>query len=689
MGYTEVFGGELIFPSQTSYLAITTSVDVPLQWPIEQQIAGIDVVADFMDITANAGGVNIILPDARQSATGQKVLFNNVGGVNSYFVQDNDLNTLQTIPIGTQWVFTLTDNTTQAGTWINFQMGSSISVSGAGALTGAGIKAIAATLNQMIESDVEAATPFTVVDADRAKCLIYTTGTGTCNLPSPAAVGDDWFFMLRNSGTGTLNIVPPSGVIDDAASINLDPNDSCFIFTDGTDFFTVGLSTGSVIAFDFVSIAIAGSGDFTLSGANLNRIAYRFTGLLTGDRKIVVPGTTQQYWVDNQTTGAFALTVGTSAQVGEPEITQGLSAIFYCDGVDVVDAVSAVILSVPVTIAQGGTSATTVGGAQTALQVPPTSRDMIAGAAMSGGGDLSADRTFNYAGGLDDQSDVTLTAPATGAVLFKSAGDWLNTPAITIDPTDSVDLQFNGAVAFRTGLTGIDVVGDGPNTASIQLLDNVFGLIGQIDLTAGQMLIENQVDSSDIRIQGRDAGSNVSGFFLLDPDVNVQIFHPAEGAVGTVVARTLASSAGGLEANNTLTGGGFERVLTTSDVSATFGTFISALTALSGNVDTLITQAHSLGGIPDILMLVLENTTGEHGYSIGDQVIMNPTEQEFDEGASVAQNYNLLAADATNIFSVMGSEVAFGVSIPDKSTPGQPATATVGSWSFLVKAIRF
>jgi hypothetical protein len=159
---------------------------------------------------------------------------------------------------------------------------------------------------------------------------------------------------------------------------------------------------------------------------------------------------------------------------------------------------------------------------------------------------------------------------------------------------------------------------------------------------------------------------------------------------GLDAARTTPPSAGGLVANNTDTGGGFERVLTTSDlISATFATFISPLTVLSGNVDTLITEAHSLGGIPDIIQLILECTTGEFGYVVGDQIIMNPGQSERDEGASVAQNWNLLSADATDIDFVIGSEVAFGVSIPDKLTPGAPATATVTRWSFLVKAIRF
>ena len=664
MPFVETFGGELIFPSQTSYLAITTSVDVTLQWPIEQQIAGIDVVADFMDITADAPGVNIILPDARQASTGQKVLFNNVGA-NNFFVQDNDLNTLQTIPIGTQWVFTLTDNTTQAGTWINFQMGSSISVSGAGALTGAGIKAIAATLNQMIESDVEASTPFTVVDADRAKCLIYTTGTGTANLPSPGAVGDDWFFMLRNSGTGTLNIVPPSGVIDGAASINLDPNDSCFIFTDGTDFFTVGLSTGSVIAFDFVSLDVAGAGDFTLSGANLNRIAYRLTGLLTAIRKVVVPGTTQQYWMDNQTTGAFQLSVGTAAQTPGPILTQGLAEILYCDGVDVINAVSAVSVSFPVTIAEGGTGATTVGGAQTSLQVPPVSRDMIAGVAMSGGGDLSADRTFDFAGSLNDLSDVQITGPVTGSVLFKSAGDWLDTDAIEIDVGGDVLVRNNTVLVATFGAAGF--------TYDIQ--EDVDHFLRVLNNQGGVALLISDAG-------GRGRISQLSNVGVVEDD---WITMARGGSLtflnaGLDAARTTTPGAGGFVANNTLTGAGFERVLTTGDLVAiaTFETAEQAITAF-----TTIDTAHSLGGIPDQVFAIYRCKIANNGYSVGDEVLVDSAGD--GSGAQILT----VGADVTNVFGKIAN-----VASSDQPQILALATDTIfapadGDWKWLVRAVRF
>jgi hypothetical protein len=93
----------------------------------------------------------------------------------------------------------------------------------------------------------------------------------------------------------------------------------------------------------------------------LNRIVYKFTGALTGNRIVVVPSTVQQYWIDNATTGAYTLTVKTSAGTGVA-ITQGSRGIYYCDGSDVVTA-DTTTLSFPISVAQGGTGATTAGAA--------------------------------------------------------------------------------------------------------------------------------------------------------------------------------------------------------------------------------------------------------------------------------------------------------------------------------------
>ncbi len=464
MGYTDVFGGELIFPSRISYLEITTAVDITLQWPTEQQITGGDVVADVMDITTSAPSLNIDMPDARNTGPGNKATVNNVGG-QTFTVRDVTGGTIQSVASGEQWVIVLTDNTTDMGAWTTFQLGAQVAVASASALAGDGIKAISVLLNQKIDSDIEAATPFTAVDGDRAKCLIYTGGAGTCNLTGAGTLGNDWFFMLRNAGSGTLNIVPPSGQIDGAADINLDPNGSTFIFTDGTDFFTIGLTVASSIAFDFVSLPVPGSGDFILSGANLNRISYRFTGALTGARNIIVPNTTQQYWCDRQTTGSFAFTVATSGQASPPSIDEGEAIILYCDGTDVVNAVSSSAIVLPLSVLQGGTGATTAAGAQANLSVPPITRDMIAGVGITGGGTLAADRTFDLDAGSNlniDHSAVDLLA-GTG-IDATGLGDLTADRTINLDTANNRNVD-HSAVVLSGGL-GIQAAGLGDITAS-------------------------------------------------------------------------------------------------------------------------------------------------------------------------------------------------------------------------------
>ena len=136
---------------------------------------------------------------------------------------------------------------------------------------------------------------------------------------------------------------------------------------------------------------MAGSGTYTLTGSELNRIAYRFSGVLTGNRIVVVPATIQQYWVDNQTTGAYTLTIAPSGGGASVNIAQNSRAILYCDGTDVLEADTQGV-SFPITIAQGGTNATTasgarinLGGTSTGIAVF-TAVDANAGAVALGGG---------------------------------------------------------------------------------------------------------------------------------------------------------------------------------------------------------------------------------------------------------------------------------------------------------------
>lgn len=419
MGYNDVFGGGSINPAQRTYLDLTISADVVLQWPIEQQIGGDDVAVDIIDVTATTPGLNVDFSDARQVSTGYTSLITNVG-FDDFTVRDSAGGTIITPIGGTAWFIYLTDNSTAAGVWRTFQLGATVSVAAAAALAGAGLKAIMTKLNQTLPPTLIGAgsSPLNMTDADRAQLNIWNGGVGTFNLPDPATVGSDWFTYIRNGGTGVLTISTPLGLIDGNINLILNPGVSGIFITDGSDWFTVGLTSALDTGFDFIEVNVAGGGDFVLSGVQLDRVAYRFIGALTAGRKIIVPNTIQEYWVDNNTTGAFALEVATAAQVTPVGIPQGNRVILYCDGVNVLDAESSVV-TFPITIAQGGTGAISAPGARTNLGVPPNTRAIIAGEGLDGTGTLAADITFNVA-----LAGLTIAVPdAADFLVFQDIDD--------------------------------------------------------------------------------------------------------------------------------------------------------------------------------------------------------------------------------------------------------------------------
>lgn len=367
MPFSELFGGQVLLPADLTYLALTISADVELVWPLEQQVGGTLVVADIMDIDASNPGLNIDMPDARIVAQGTSVLFNNIGA-QTVTIRDQAGATIISLTSGTAWLIYLRNNTTEAGLWRTFQFGASVSVANAAALAGAGLKAIGSTLNTRIPVSTKNAN-YTIVDSDRAVALVWTSGVGQFDLPAAGVVGADWYCIVRNSGSGDLTVVPPAGTIDGAATATFPPGSSGFVVSDGANYFTIGFGTGSGgggSGFDLVTINVAGSGDYVLSGAELGRIGYRFFGILTGTRNIVVPGTTDEYWVDNQTTGAFSLFVKTAAQVPGVEVLQNNRNILYSDGTNVISAESATV-SFPIPVAQGGTGAVNAAAARTNL----------------------------------------------------------------------------------------------------------------------------------------------------------------------------------------------------------------------------------------------------------------------------------------------------------------------------------
>lgn len=336
--YQTVFGGNPVAPAIPTYLPLTFSVNTVLGWPLESNITS-PAVADWIDASATAGSLSLQYSDARSVSTGYATIINNIGA-NTFSVLDAQGNTLAAIASGTAWIFVLADNTTLQGTWRIAQLGAGVSTANAAALAGAGLKAITTTLNERIFINQQAGN-YTALTSDRAACLDYTGGSGNSFTIDPVGLGSDWFAYVKNSGSGVLTLTPASGTIDTAANKTLNPNDSAIVISTGINLITVGFGQAVASSFNFVTISLAGAtGTVVLTGAQLNRIAYKFTGALAGNTVVQVPASIQQYWVDNETTGAFTLTISDGGG-STVTVSQGTRNILYCDGLNVVNAVSA------------------------------------------------------------------------------------------------------------------------------------------------------------------------------------------------------------------------------------------------------------------------------------------------------------------------------------------------------------
>jgi hypothetical protein len=400
--FTQVFGGTTIYPSDVSYLSLALTADVTLEWPLESSTNEYPV-ARIIDVTPT-GAFSIIMPPADQTGTGQTVLFNNLGP-NTVTVKNSVGATLLSMAQGEQWQIYLTNNTTAAGTWRVFRYGAATAQAQASALAGYGLTATGSTLSQSAPVTLFNSN-YTAGDTDRAEAYVWNGGVGTFTLPSAVTVGNDWFVSLRNGGTGDLTVTPQGAeTINGGASLVMAPGDSATLITDGLIWFTIGLGQSAVFAFDYTAISLATlSGNYTLAGAELNRIAYEFNGAIAGNVEIIVPSTVQQYWVYNNTTGgSFTLRVRTSPQTPGVLVTRGSRAILYSNGTEVVDAETGGVAT-PIAIADGGTGATTASAARINL-----------------GGTTVGIGVFTAVSQAAAQSALGITASSNDAIVFAVA----------------------------------------------------------------------------------------------------------------------------------------------------------------------------------------------------------------------------------------------------------------------------
>lgn len=356
MNYVNPLTGQTLNPSQVGYESLVISTNTVLDWPINGTI-NTNVVASIIQVSATTSGLNLLMPSALQVSTGQSVLVQNIGA-NPFTVTDVSGNTIVSVASGVaQYVF-LTDNSTNNGTWSTVTFGAGTSQANSAALAGYGLTAINTTLNQSYpESSVNSSV--TLNSTNRAQFLVWSTGVGTITLPSASTVGNGWFVMIRNGGSGILTLTPSgTDTIDLNASAQLQLTESMVIVSNGANgYSTFAYGRSNTFVYTQLAKTVTG-GTYTLSAAEYSNVVQEYFGTLTSNQVIVLPSTVQIYYLNNQTTGAYALTFKTSA-VGGATVTvpQSTTVTVICDGTNIYNSsASAVGTATSLTLGSGSVS---------------------------------------------------------------------------------------------------------------------------------------------------------------------------------------------------------------------------------------------------------------------------------------------------------------------------------------------
>ena len=333
--FNSPFTGNVIQPTDVSYRDISiANTNLQLEWPINGTTTD-DAAARIMEVTTT-GVSELWMPPANQASVGQDALIRNVGGEDFTVMDYAGINTIVTVLVGEAQYIYITDNSTEEGVWGIIAFGIGSSGQDAATLAGYGLLAIGQTLNQS-QPVTTFSSNYTALTTDRSSTYVWTGGAGTLTLSLASTLGDNWFMFLRNSGTGALTVTGTSGnLVNGSASIALQPTDSCIIVCSGSQFYTVGLGRNTQFAFTQLSKAVT-TGSYTLTASEASNVIQKYTGTLTGNVTIVVPSTVQVYYIVNETSGAYTVTI-TTGSGGTAILTAGSQATLVCDSVNLYNA---------------------------------------------------------------------------------------------------------------------------------------------------------------------------------------------------------------------------------------------------------------------------------------------------------------------------------------------------------------
>lgn len=294
--------------------------------------------------------------------------------------------------------------------------------------------------------NAQTGTTYTILTGDRAKLITFSNTSAIAVTLPQAGVSfpHGWFCEVQNRNTGALTITPATSTIDGLAAVTIGKDEGMWIFSDGTNYFTVRVPKA-----EFVN---------SQTGTTYTYVKEDRGKIITHSNASAIAGTLPQagtsfphgWWMDVQNRGAGTLTVtpttstvdglaslqlksGEGCRIvsdgtnyfamrgrkttllfsyiwqSEAPVQTGIHNRFYVERAGTITAIR------PNVVKGDGTSSMTLDVLKNGSTIYPSATKPNVGAANFVNGSFSPDTT-DFADGDYLQINITATGSTTGAV---------------------------------------------------------------------------------------------------------------------------------------------------------------------------------------------------------------------------------------------------------------------------------